>query len=108
MGYANVVKKNIPQMCANQFNEVDPEISFDDDGTTIMLPREFLMQSHKRWSTSCIGHFVGGGFSFKFVKERTMKLWSNCGLKNVFFSSKGYYTFEFETETNISILLGII
>lgn len=31
----------------------------------------------KLWETSIIGYFIGGSFDYKFVREQTMKMWSN-------------------------------
>lgn len=106
--YSDAVKKNVPVMNSNQFNTVEPDIRIDGDSAHVTLPMEFLLNSRKRWTTSsCIGHFVGGSFSFKFVKERVTKLWGNAGLKDVFFSSKGYYTFEFDSENEMKAVLGL-
>lgn len=71
---------------------------FNEDGSaTINPPHSFLVATIKQWDSSLIGHFVGGSFSFKFVREQAMKLWGNLGLAKVFFNSKGYYTFKFNT-----------
>ena len=84
------------------FKDAPRKISLNGDGTAnLELPHSFLVEARKQWSTSCIGHFVGASLQFKYVKEQTMKLWSNNGLKNVYYNSKGYYTFRFETEAEM-------
>lgn len=104
--FSAVTKKNVQEMNPSKFNLVNPEITYEGDSAYVSLPKEFLLQARKRWtSSSCIGHFVGGGFSFKFVKERVMKLWANNGLHDVFYSPKGYFTFEFNTESEMKAVL---
>ena len=98
--WKSVLKHSNPaeQKFKDSFADCDSEVIFNKDGSaTINIPRSFLENAKKKWSTSCIGHFIGGSFPFKFVKEKVTKLWSNMGLQNVFFSSKGYFTFKFGT-----------
>ncbi|WOH03943.1 hypothetical protein DCAR_0623348 [Daucus carota subsp. sativus] len=90
------------------FKDAPRKISLNGDGTaTLELPHSFLIEARKQWSSSCIGHFVGASLQFKYVKEQTMKLWSNNGLKNVYYNSKGYYTFRFETEAEMKKVLAL-
>ena len=90
------------------FDECESEVEFNGDGSaSINLPRSFLMEARKQWNTSCIGHFIGGSFPFKFVKDKVTKLWSNMGLKNVFFNSKGFFTFKFETIKEMETVLSL-
>lgn len=82
--------------------------SYNDDGSINLIPpRKFLLEAHKKWDSSCIGHFVGGSFDFKFVKDRALSMWRHCGLQNVYYNSKGYFTFRFgkieEVEGNLSL-----
>lgn len=60
-------------------------------------PKDFLLNAQKQWDSSFIGHFIGGSFAFKFVREQAFKLWKNVGLTRVYYSSKGYFTFRFAT-----------
>lgn len=90
------------------FGNIEPVVVVNDDGSsTISLPRSFLEKSRTRWATSCIGHFVGGSFAFKYVKNQAMKLWMNKGLMEVFYSSKGYYTFQFGTLDEMKAVLAL-
>lgn len=74
------------------------EVTYNEDGSAnVFPPRDFLLNAQKRWDARLIGHFIGGSHSFKFVKEQALKLWSNMGLTRVFYSSKGYFTFCFNT-----------
>ena len=90
------------------FKDAPRKISLNGDGTaSLELPHSFLIEARKQWSSSCIGHFVGASLQFKYVKDQTMKLWSNKGLKNVYYNSKGYYTFRFETEVEMKKVLAL-
>ena len=87
--WTDVVKKNSdstnPKFQEGFGQNKESNIEFNHDGTaTLNLPRSFLVNARKQWNSSCVGHFIGGGFAFKFVKEKAMKLWSNMGLENVF------------------------
>ena len=108
--WKSVLKHSNPaeQKFKDSFADCDSEVIFNKDGSaTINLPRSFLENAKKKWSTSCIGHFIGGSFPFKFVKEKVTKLWSNMGLQNVFFSSKGYFTFKFGTMEEMEHVLAL-
>lgn len=116
LGWKNIVQNSSSQKDASgeKLNSgfgaagVDPEIVVNGDGSsTISLPRCFLEKSRAKWATSCIGHFVGGSFSFKYVKNQAMKLWMNQGLQDVFYSSKGYFTFKFATEGDMKKVLSL-
>ena len=67
----------------------------------------FWKMQRKKWDTSCIGHFIGGSFPFKFVKDKVTKMWGNMGLQNVFFSSKGYFTFKFGSVEEMEKVLAL-
>ena len=96
------------QQFTGAFDECESEVVFNEDGTaTINLPRSFLENAKKKWDTSCIGHFIGGSFPFKFVKDKVTKMWGNMGLQNVFFSSKGYFTFKFGTVEEMEKVLAL-
>lgn len=74
------------------------EITYNDDGSANIFPsRELLLNAQKQWETSLIGHFIGGSFAFKFVRDQAFRLWNNLGLSRVYYSSKGYFTFRFKT-----------
>lgn len=89
-------------------NENNSNIVHNGDGTaTLNLPIEFLETAIKQWNTSCIGHFVGGSFVFKFVKDQALKLRGNMGLTDIFYSSKGHFRFKFETITNMQKVLAL-
>ena len=102
--WSSIVAPLVPQ---NDSSAPEPSLSYNVDGSAnLSPPKSFLLAGRKRWATSCIGYFVGGGFSFKFVKENALKMWKNRGLLNVYFNSKGYYTFEFKTEDEMKSFLG--
>lgn len=110
LSWKNVAEKN-SNPPRTQFNDdfLESTVIDNGDGTaTISLPRSFLEEARKQWDSSCIGHFVGGSFSFKYVKEQTLKLWGNSGLKDVFYNSKGYFTFKFETVDEMKRVLALI
>ena len=90
------------------FKDAPRVISDNGDGTaTLELPRAFLLKARGQWSTSCIGHFVGPSWQFRYVKEQATKLWSNSGLKNVYYNSKGFYTFRFGEEADMKKVLAL-
>lgn len=41
---------------------------------TVDFSHEFLIKSQEQWNSSLIAHFIGGSFSFKFVKEQVLRL----------------------------------
>ena len=44
------------------FEDYNPQVDFNEDGiANISQPRSFLENAWKKWNTSCIGHFMGGG-----------------------------------------------
>ena len=105
LSWKNIVVKNTVYE-KPQFSPNNP-VSFNEDGSAnIHPPEEFLINAKKQWSSSLIGHFIGGGFAFNFVKEQAFKLWKNLGLLKVYFSSKGYYTFKFNTVEEKDFVLG--
>lgn len=94
--WSDTVRKNIPNATPTVDHEV--QITYNDDGSANVQPStSFLINANKQWETSLIGHFVGGGFAFKFVREQAFKLWKHKGLSRVFYSSKGFFTFRFST-----------
>lgn len=91
-----IVVKNIPNTGTSQSGSA--HIIFSEDGSaTLKPPKDFWVNARKMWSTSLIGHFIGGSFDFKFVRDHAFKLWKNKGLSRVFYCSKGYFTFKFAT-----------
>ena len=109
--WKSVVQRNSSppkQQFRENLKEYDSKVDYNDDGTTTLsLPRSFLENARKKWDTSCIGHFIGGSFPFKFVKDKATILWGNLGLQNVFFSSKGYFTFKFGTIEEMEAVLSL-
>lgn len=79
----------------------------EDESANICPPRDFLLNARNQWNISLIGHFIGGSFSFKFVREQALKLWSNLGLTRVYYSSKCYFTFRFNTLEERNNILGL-
>lgn len=70
----------------------------NEDGSISLMPsEEFLDNTHKQWDSSLIGHFIGGSFDFKFVRDQVFIIWKAKGLSLVYNSSKGYFTFRFGT-----------
>lgn len=87
--------KNIP---GYQPHSTNVSFTYNEDGNVNLIPSdEFLDEGRKQWDTSIIGHFIGSSFDFKFVSEKTMKLWKNKGLSRVYYSSRGYFTLRFGT-----------
>lgn len=94
VSWSDMVRQNIP----NDTPRPRPRAGFscNEDGSVNLIPtREFLIQARKQWDSSCIGHFIGGGLDFKFVKDRALSMWRKKGLQNVYHNSKGYFTFRF-------------
>ncbi|XP_074342467.1 uncharacterized protein LOC141680033 [Apium graveolens] len=90
-----MVTRNTPPStpCSSQH-----KVTYNEDGSAnVEPPREFLLQAQVQWESSLIGHFIGTSFSFKFVKEQAFKIWQNKGLSRVFYSSKHYFTFKYNT-----------
>lgn len=93
--WSSLVQKNIP---SDRPQSSNVSFTYNEDGTVNLVPSdEFLEKGRKQWYTSIIGHFIGGSFDFKFVREQTLKLWKNRGLSRVYYSSKGYFTLRFGT-----------
>ena len=75
---------------------LDAEVIYNEDGTATINPsKDFLIHARQQWNSSLIGHFIRSSFDFKYIKERAFKHWKSKGLKNVYYSSKGYFTFKF-------------
>ncbi|KAL8102690.1 hypothetical protein AgCh_027277 [Apium graveolens] len=104
--WSDLVKQSIPNI--NPSFEDKVAFSNNPDGSLNLIPpREFLVQARQQWDTSCIGHFIGGGFDFKFVREQAMGLWKKRGLLNVFYNTKGYFTFKFDTTEHMKAVLNL-
>lgn len=106
--WSSIVSENIIKQtpCADDNGEA--AITFNDDGSaSVNFSMSYLVRAQKQWETSIVGHFIGGNFAFKFVREQAYKLWQNKGLTGVYYSSKGYYTFRFSTleERNVALNL---
>ncbi|XP_074377040.1 uncharacterized protein LOC141718557 [Apium graveolens] len=72
--WSSFVAKNIPSTGTSQTDNV--QIIFNEDGSaTLKPPTEFLANARKLWNTSLIGHFIGGSFDFKFIRDHAFKLW---------------------------------
>lgn len=94
--WSSIVARNVPVTEARS-NEL-AQIIFNEDGSaTLKPPKNFLLNARKSYKTSPIGHFIGGNFDFRFVRDQAFRLWKNKGLFRVFYSSKGYFTFKFTT-----------
>ena len=91
--WKSVVQQNSSppkQQFRENLKEYDSKVDYNDDGTaTLSLPRSFLENARKKWDTSCIGHFIGGSFPFKFVKDKATILWGNLGFRMCFSALKG-------------------
>ncbi|KAL8092426.1 hypothetical protein AgCh_034633 [Apium graveolens] len=104
--WSSVLTKNIPVVGTSQHHNV--QIIFNEDGSaTLKPPKEFLQNARKMWDTSLLGHFIGGSFDFKFVRDTAFKMWKNKGLTRVFYSSKGYFTFKFTTVQEKNAVLAL-
>lgn len=104
--WSSLVSDSVPQQTQASIPNI--EVSYNEDGfANISPPREFLVKAQKQWDSSLTGHFIGGSFSFKFIREQAMKLWSNLGLSRVYYSSKGYFTFRFNTVEMKNKILGL-
>lgn len=76
---SDMVQKNSKE----ELPETKPRTSFsyNEDGyVNLIAPREFLTEARKQWDPSCIGHFIGGSFDFKFVKDRAPSMWKRKGI----------------------------
>ena len=94
--WKSIVTKNVQNVLPE--NIISEDTVYNNDGTATIHPsKSFLLNARKQWSSSCIGHFIGGGFDFKTVKAQAFKHWKNQGLSKVYYSSKGYYTFRFNS-----------
>ncbi|XP_074326627.1 uncharacterized protein LOC141664571 [Apium graveolens] len=94
--WRNIVTKNVPSTSTQNCDNA--RIMFNEDvPATLKPPTNFLKYARKSWDSSLIGHFIGGSFDFKFVREQGFKMWKNKGLSKFFYSSKGYFTFKFTT-----------
>ncbi|KAL8091472.1 hypothetical protein AgCh_033906 [Apium graveolens] len=104
--WSSIITKTIPSK--EPTTNADAKFSFNKDGlATIRPPKPFFVNARKNWSTSIIGHFIGGSFDFCFVREQAFKYWKNHGLSRVFYSSKGYFTFKFNSEKEKNDILGL-
>ncbi|XP_074342079.1 uncharacterized protein LOC141679484 [Apium graveolens] len=104
--WSSIVTKNIPSK--EPASSETAKVTFNEDGSaTIQPPKNFLASVRKNWSTSIIGHFIGGSFEFRFVREQAFKLWKNHGLSRVFYSSKGNFTFKLNSEIEKQKILGL-
>lgn len=94
--WSSIVAKNIHVTDAGCSDNA--QITFNEDGSaTLKPPLGFLSNARKLWETSLIGHFIGGSFDFKIVRDQAFKMRKNKGLSRVFYSSKGYFTFKFSS-----------
>lgn len=73
VSWSDKVKEGIPTTTPN-FKHKATFVTNEDGSLTIIPPKEFLVQARQQWNTSCIGHFIGGSFDFKFVRDRAMNL----------------------------------
>lgn len=75
--WSSIVTKNVPN--TETGSSETAQIVFNDDGsTTLKPPKQFLTNARKMWSTSLIGHFIGGSFDFKFIGSKISnyeKIW---------------------------------
>ncbi|KAL8108690.1 hypothetical protein AgCh_024958 [Apium graveolens] len=82
--------------------------TYNEDGSVnLLLNDDFLKNGIKQWESSITCHFIGGIFDFKFVRDHAFKLWKNKELSRVYYSSKGYFTFRFNTVANKNIVLNL-
>lgn len=66
--WTSIVTKNVSVTEARS-NET-AQIIFNEDGyATLKPPKLFLSNARKSWETSLTGHFIGGSFDFKFVRD---------------------------------------
>lgn len=105
--WSSIVNKSVVDSTPCLDNE-DTIITYNEDGTAVVkFSREYMVNAQKKWDNSIIGHFIGGGFAFKFVREQAHRIWRNKGLTGVFYSSKGYYTFRFGTKEERNVALNL-
>lgn len=105
VSWSSLVQRNIPN---EKHHNSNVAFTYNGDGLVNLMPSdEFLHNGRKQWDTSIIGHFIGGSFDFKFVREQTFKIWKNGGLSKVYYSSKGYFTMRFNSVEAKDAALGL-
>lgn len=87
VSWSDMVQKNTQ----TEMPKSKPKVSwsYNEDGSINLIPpREYLIEARKQWNSSCIGHFIGGSFDFKFVRYQAFKIWKHRVLNRGFIALK--------------------
>lgn len=77
--------------------------SLEDD--FLIIPPDMMANGSIPYERTLYGYFVGDRLAFPFVKDRTLELWNEHGLCDIFINDDDVFFFKFDNDVGMNYVL---